>query len=136
MLVPVLARDVRHEWDWVRAGLLKVVEKTGDDWMPEDIYHEIKAGVSGLFVLEHGGERIGFIVLQLWPAYHSGPRMFVRAIWCRPFDAYRHRHEIMADLREYAATHGVVAIRMTSPRGWDGADIGFEAKQTIYEVAL
>ena len=135
MLIPVDARYLRSEWDYVRAGLEKIIDKTSDDWIPEDVYHEIKAGTTGLFLLEYGGERIGFVCLQIWPAYHAGPRLFIRAFWADPHAAVKHRADIYDDLKAFAREAGCVgpgAMRQNSPRRWD-AD-GWRLKQHIYEM--
>lgn len=131
MLTPVDPRYLRREWEYVRAGLTRIIDRTCDDWIPEDVFAEIKAGVSRLFLLEYGGRRIGFVVLQVWPHYHDGPRIFVRALWCEPGQAKPHEADIYDDLRYFAAEHGASVMRMLSPRRWDGA--GWELKQYVYE---
>ena len=132
MLVPVDARYLAREWPFVRAGLEKVIAKLHDDWLPEDVYTEIRSGNTGLFILEYACERIGFVCLQIWPAHHSGPRLFVRALWTMPGKGLKHRCDIYDDLREFARAKGCVVMRQQSPRRWDGD--GWTMKQFVYEM--
>lgn len=131
MLHPVAPTDLYLCWEWVREGLAKTTAKTGDDWMPEDVYHELKSGASHLYLIYVGAERVGFCVLQKWDRYHAGPRLFVRALWCLPGALVKHRPELEAELNDLAIKCGCVALRMTSPRRWELA--GWTPKQTIYE---
>ncbi len=134
MLVPVDARELARAWPFVRTGLQAIIDKTGDDWLPEDVYAEIKAGITGLFLLEYAGETIGFICLQVWPQHHSGPRLFIRAMWTIPGAGLRHRADIYDDLREFARAKQCVAMRQLSPRRWDGD--GWTLRQFVYELEV
>ena len=134
MLVPVDARYLAREWPFVRAGLQKIIDKTSDDWLPDDVYAEIKAGLTGLFLLEYACERIGFACLQVWPAHHSGPRLFIRALWTIPGKGLQRRADIYDDLKEFAVAKGCVAMRQLSPRRWDGD--GWALKQFVYEMEV
>jgi len=133
MLTPVDPRYLARDWPYVRDGLQKIAAKTSDDWLPEDIYTDLRASpqTTGLYMLEYAGERIGFVVLQLIPQYHAGPRLFVRAIWTEPGRAKAHRADIYDDLNEFARERGCVAIRMLSPRRWDGD--GWTMRQYVFE---
>lgn len=132
MLVPVDPRYLSREWKWIREGLEKIIDKTVDDWLPEDLYQEIRAGTTGLFYLEYGGSRIGFAALQIWAVYHAGPRLFIRALWTEPGKAVEHRADIYDDLRQFAREAGIKTMRQLSPRRWD-AD-GWTMKQYVYEM--
>lgn len=134
MLIPVDARYLRSEWEYVRAGLEKIIDKTSDDWIPEDVYHEIKANVTGLYLLEHEGQRIGFACLQVWTAYPTGPQLFIRSLWAEPHSAAKYRDDIYDDLKQFAREKGCAAMRLFSPRRWD-AD-GWQMKQHIYEMEV
>lgn len=133
MLIPVDPRYLAREWEYVRAGLEQIIRKTGDDWLPEDIYLDLRASpqTTGLYMLEYGTRRIGFVVLQLIPQYHAGPRLFVRALWIERGCGVRHRIDIYDDLDEFARERGCSAIRMLSPRRWDGD--GWKLKQYVFE---
>ena len=112
----------------------KILAKTKDDWLPEDVFHEIKTGTSFLYSISVEGERKGFAVLQLWPHYHAGPRLFVRALWGEPGTLVAHKQDLYDDLKAIAFQHKCKALRMTSPRRWE-LD-GWTPKQTIYEMEV
>ncbi len=134
MLQPVAPHELYSCWGWVRDGLARVVAKTGDDWIPEDVYCELRNGVSFLYLIYADAERIGFVVLQKWDKYHAGPRLFVRALWAQPRELVKRRDEFYEALMTLARQAGCVAMRMTSPRHWE-LD-GWEAKQTIFEMKV
>ena len=104
MLVPVDARYLRSVWDYVERGLLAIIDKTRDDWIPADVYAEIRGGVS---------------------------RLFIRALWSEPGALVAHRADVYEDLDELARSNGATAMRQLSPRRWD-AD-GWTLKKYIYE---
>lgn len=131
MLIPIDRQRLRGEWEYVERGLWAIIDKTSDDWIPADVYAEIRAGVSRLFALEYEGVRIGFVIFQHWPEYHAGPRVFVRAMWCEPGEAAKRRADVYDDLDQYTIEAGAVAMRQLSPRRWD-AD-GWKLKQYVYE---
>lgn len=132
MLVPVDPRFLAETWEWVREGLVKIIAKTSDDWLPEDVYTEIRTGNSVLFLIYDGHERVGFVVLQGWPAYQAGPRLFIRALWGEPHRLVRIRDQLMKALKDEARKIGARVLRMNSPRRWD-AD-GWTMKQYVYEM--
>ena len=139
MLVPLELRDLHEHWPYVRAGLQRILDKLGDDWLPEDIYFELRSGSCKGFFIEHDGEVRGFVALQHYPGYYNGPRLFVRAIFG---ELAQFKHHIMQDLGDYgrenglACSDGLVRIRCYSPRGWNGAGLGFEIKQHIFEAEV
>lgn len=59
MLSYVAPDDVSKHWKFVREGLQYIVDKTGDRWLPEDVYMHIKSGNMGLYMSDDG-----FAVLQ------------------------------------------------------------------------
>lgn len=133
-LTPVDPRYLRDVWGYVRAGLERIVAKTRDDWLPEDVYAELRAGQSALYEIDIATERVGFVVLQAWPAYHSGPRVFVRALWGEPGRLAPVEGELYDALRAVARKAGARVMRMNSPRRWDAA--GWKLKQYIYEMEI
>ena len=117
MLVPVDSRHLRSVWDYVERGLWAIIDKTADDWIPADVYAEIRGGVSRLFMMEYGGERRGFVVVQLWPQYHNGPRLFIRALLSEPGALVAHRADVYEDLDELARSLDMeIKVRFTEPR--------------------
>ena len=128
-------KSALHEsWSFVRGGLEHIIAKTADDWIPEDVYADLRAGVLALFLIYRGDERIGFIAMQAWPAYHDGPRLFVRALWVRPGSLREHQAEIQGWLKDCGRKIGAKEVRMASPRRWDAA--GWTLKQHIFELPV
>lgn len=132
--VEVPKTALRESWEFVRDGLERIIAKTSDDWIPEDVYSEIRAGSSALFLIYSAEDRVGFIVMQAWPSYHNGARLFVRALWVEPGALREHQQQIEDWLRDGARKFGATAIRMNSPRRWDAA--GWTLKQYIYELPV
>lgn len=130
----VRPQHLHDVWSFVRDGLLAIIEKTNDDWIPEDVYHEVKAGVSALFMIDNDDEQLGFVVLQVWPNYHAGPRLFVRAMWGSSGALVKHHDEINAQLRALALKCGARTVRQNSPRNWDA--VGWTRKQSIFELEV
>lgn len=134
MLQQVDPRYVSDVWGWVRDGLNKILDKTQDDWQPEDVYAEIRGGASTLYIIDDGSEHVGFVVTQFWPAYQAGPRLFIRALWGIPHKLAPMQADLIDDLKALARKHGARGLRMTSPRRWDAA--GWTMKQYIYEMEV
>jgi hypothetical protein len=133
MLHEVDARYLCDVWDWVRDGLVKIVAKTRDDWRPEDVYTELRTGAAKLHLIYVEQEMVGFVVTQIWPGYHSGPRLFVRALWGEPHALAPVEVELMDAIRDLARKVGARAVRMNSPRRWDARE-GWRLTQYIYET--
>lgn len=134
MLHKVDPRYLSDVWVWIRLGLEAIIRKTRDDWIPEDVYTEIRNGHAALYLIYVNHERVGFIVTQLWPGYHAGPRLFVRALWCEPHTLAPVEQELMDAIRALGRESGCRAVRMNSPRRWDGR--GWQLKQYIYETEV
>lgn len=134
MLHKVDPRYLHDVWEWVRTGLQKMIRKTRDDWHPEDVYTELRTGAAVMHLIYVNHERVGFIVTQIWPGYHAGPRLFIRALWCEPHTLAPVEQELMDAIGTMARESGCRGIRMNSPRRWDGR--GWKLKQYIYEMEV
>ena len=138
MLEPVQPHNLRDVWEFVRAGLVKTIAKTKDDWLPEDVYMELKSGVSHLYMIyendENDAELIGFVIFQRWDKYHAGPRLFVRALWAKPGKLRPVHDAFYAEMDDLSLKAGARVQRMASPRRWY-AD-GWTLKQYIYERTI
>ena len=69
-------QDLRTWWTWIRRGLDRVLKKTQESWIPEDLYCDCYEGRSMLWVALEYGRPIGFFVIQpnqtnvhVWVAY-------------------------------------------------------------------
>jgi hypothetical protein len=105
--------DLHNCWFSIRQGLEVVLERTGEDYLPEDVYAAIKAGTAYLYVFD-----TGFTVLVNSKApYTNEPVLFV---WI----AYHATHEDLqeefyAELKKMAKTIGASKITWNSPRRWE-----------------
>ena len=115
--------DLHKVWFSIRQGLEVVLERTGEEYLPEDVYAAIKAGTAYLYVVDNG-----FTVLVNSKApYTNEPVLF---IWI----AYHATDEDLADefyaeLKKMAKTIGASKITWNSPRRWDRRA---KAKLTAY----
>lgn len=65
ILKHVPSADIKNEWSHVRESLQKLLDKTNDSWLPEDVYCDIIAQNSWLYVGEdEQGDLLGFVVLS------------------------------------------------------------------------
>lgn len=119
-MIRVLKEDILSEWPEVRKGLLAILAKTGESWIPEDVYHELKIGKCALH--KKGG---AFVIvrpdgdaLDVWCAYNDGDGFEDKFKW----------------LKSHAKQHNFNRLTMTSPRkGWEKY---FTAVSINYEVKL
>ena len=113
--------NLAEHWHEVRHGLGAVLAKTGEKWLPEDVYHELKGGQALLF------KRTGaFLVLKA-----DGRDLF---IWCA-YNAVQGEFESgLQWLKDHARANGFKRLTLTSPRkGWARL---FKAVSTNYEMEL
>ena len=66
--------NLRQWWGFVRPGLLKVLQKTPEGWIPEDVYTDCYNGKSMLWIALDDARPVGFMVLQ--------PRDSSLHVWC------------------------------------------------------
>lgn len=118
---------IRDAWPDIRASVERVITKTGEPWLPEDVYHALMKLEAFLhvgyeadeprfvFVLVPG-EDYGQKVLKIWLASSLGGSL----------------DEAIAWIRAHAAENGFHKITFASPRkGWAKY---FKPAQVIYEV--
>lgn len=137
MLRSIPPKEVGHDWERIRAGLVEVKRATTDDWLPEDVYMALKGGHATLYVGENdAGDYLGFIVLRLvqtfngskveiWCAYSATSRPLMRTYW--------------PEIQAIAKQTGANLISFSSAREeWQVAAkrLGFVPKQITYEFTL
>ena len=108
------------EWDWLRAGLLKVIAKTASNYRPEDVYLRARTGAAWIFAIDE----CGFVVLE---QEHDcdGLVVVVWALWCEPGAARVRDGDIYAELERIGREAKAKRIRMLSPRrAGSGSGIG------------
>lgn len=101
--------EVRERWDWVRGGLTQIIGKTGEKWLPEDVFFSVMAGQSYLY---DAGDGQGFVVLKIdseWGLKY----LFCWCAWSDKIGAFDRSLPAMKQLAKQAGCH---AIRFESPR--------------------
>lgn len=128
MLRPIPPQQLWDEWEWVRHGLLECIAKTGERYLPEDVYHALRSGTSHLFALDD----FGFVVLQ---QRHEpdGCVLFVWALWSEPGKARAVEDAVYAALEGKAREIGAVRIRMHSPRKAWARERYWKPVSVVYE---
>ena len=120
---------VRTHWRAVRAGLQSVLDKSPEEWIPEDVYAEVKANTALLFLaVEPNGDVVGGTVIRV-----NRPSLFVWAVWGES----GLRAHGMDGLREIAHTTECTEILFeTKRRGWERVApmLGFRPRTWIAEV--
>ena len=135
MLTLIPATDLARVWPWVRAGLERCLLKAPAHYLPEDVYHELRAGTLTLFTftsekdVEGGGT--AFVVLRR-DADHDGYVLFVFALAAPKGGMAWYGDELMAALDAKAREVGAKRIRMQGRKGWSATGY-FVPMATIYE---
>lgn len=113
--------DLAEKWPEIRFGLMSILLKTGEKWIPEDIYHALKAGEALLFARDGT-----FVVVKA-----DGEALF---IWCA-YNAIQGGFKSGIEwLKDHARQNGFKRITHTSPRtGWARL---FKAVSINYEMEL
>ena len=118
---------LRDTWPDIRAAVEQVIAKTGERWLPEDVYCAIQDGKAVLYVGYEADEpRFVFVnspedewgrkVLRIWLAASLGGDLQAAIDW----------------VRGHARAYGFDQVTFASPRkGWAKY---FKPIQTIYEV--
>lgn len=113
-------------WPWVRAGLERVLLKSSEDWIPEDVYHHLKAGRASLHIAKEGEQNLGFLIVELVPSIFNPDkkRLNVWICYADPTlgehyaDALIHAPETIAKLDDIAKFFGVT-WRLHGRKGWE-----------------
>jgi len=124
--------NLHHVWPRIREGLEKVRANTSENWLPEDIYAAIKAGISHLHVGMLGERYEGFIVTTPSVAA-DGPVLHIWA--CYSAADIGLLDDGIEQIETWAVAMNAKRITFHSPRkGWDkaGEKIGFRPVSTIY----
>jgi hypothetical protein len=130
-MIYVAPQELHETWSLVKAGLEEVARKIDADWMPEDVYSALKAGVSTLHLGYNNEEYEGFLVLTPTPDY-DGMTLF---IWCA-YSATDNNvlERYWEELEQMGRNIKAKRIRFHSPRkGWAKR---FKPVATIYEKEL
>lgn len=126
-------QQVRKEWGWIRNGLLTILQRTREQWLPEDVWQSLQAAQSFLWVVHKDGDDVGFLVLRK-DADFDGPVLFIWLCWTEPQVLTDCHATLIERLDEIAARIGAKRVRFQSPRaGWRGFEDYFAAVQTVFQ---
>ena len=133
-LIPLDPKKVASAWPFVRAGCEKVLAKTNDRWIPEDVYMELRSNSAFLYIIEHESDEVGFIVVRrvMDP---DGPALFVWIMYTIPglMKESENWKMVIAGLDELARSIGAKRIRHYSSRSGFEEHGAFTLKMHIYE---
>ena len=131
MLCLISPTDLARVWPWVRAGLERCLAKAPAHYLPEDVYHELRAGTLTLFAWQWNGADAAFVCLRR-DADSDGFVLFVFALWAPTGGMEMYGDELMAALDAKAREIGAKRIRMQGREGWRKTGY-FAAMATVYE---
>ena len=118
-------------WGWVRNGLQAIKERTGERWLPEDIYCALKSKAGHLYTI---GD-VGFLIAYQH-ADTDGPVLFIAQMWTEPGAGRPIERELYRAIDGLAASIKAKRVRMHSPRDAWRTRGYFEAVSTVYEREL
>jgi hypothetical protein len=120
--------NLRQWWGFVRPGLLKILEKSPEPWIPEDVYADCYSGKSMLWIAQVDARPVGFAVLQ--------PQGTTLHVWCVHLES-GHLDTGWQHLLEIARSGGAERITFDSWRpGWEkqARKLGFKPRRWAMEV--
>ena len=130
--------DLHLIWPRVREGLDEVVRRAPAHWIPEDVYHALRANAATLHIATDSsdGEYLGFMVLMrvdMW----DGPTLHVWAAHSQG------EHDVLVNgvepLKALARSIQARRVVFSSQRkGWEkkGEVIGFKPTTTSFELEV
>ena len=114
-------------WPRIRDGLLKVIEATSPEWIPEDVYDALRNRRATLLVAE---DTEWFIVAQQQPR-HTGSCLMIWVLYA-PGDYKKFAGLVYPELEQLAREIGANRLEMHSPRkGWE-RDPRWIMRETIF----
>ena len=118
--------NLHSVWPYVKRGLERVREVSGERWLPEDVYTHIRLARAQLFLGYDGDHCRGFFITQnLKDAYTNEPYLNVWVLWAEPTTGDNFAGvgafvgETMDYLDAYARSTKAQTIRMYGRRGWE-----------------
>ena len=132
---PMSLPEVRQDWTFIRNGLLEVIGRCKERYLPEDVWQAVMAANAYIWRIETAHDEIGFLVLRR--DYDAdGPVLFIWCCWCKPGSLVKHSSDLMERLKEVGHRIGAKRLRFESTRkAWSFLDV-FEERSVIYEREL
>jgi hypothetical protein len=113
-LLPFDYAQRREAWPIIRARLAALAARTGEPWMPEDVFHLTTMGQAFLWASE---DLSAFIVTQV----DEQPWGRSMVIWIGSEETDARASDYMDQLRAIAAASNCSRVTFTSPRRWKRA---------------
>jgi hypothetical protein len=123
-------KELRAWWPYVRPRLEKILKKSPEFWIPEDVYADCLAGHSMLWAFISDSKPIGFVVLK--------PVQADLHIWCAYADGDGWRDGAWEHLLVIARQGGAKHLTFDSWRpGWQrlAKRLGFQPRKWVMEVS-
>ena len=127
--------DLQSCWSVVLPGLKLVHRKSKSNWIPEDVYAQLKAGQATLHLAYVEQDYAGFVIVSVQP--HWDGKNF--HLWCGYSAGTHDVLEIfMPELERMARSIGAKRLTFWSPRKWDRriSKFGYVPTQTEYVKEL
>jgi hypothetical protein len=126
------ANELHAYWGYVAPRLAIVAKRSQGRWLPEDVYHALKAGTATLHIGEDGDEYAGFIVLCPTVDF-DGIALTVWAVFSE--EKYDVIERFECELVNFARQMKAKRITFTSPRGWGRRlkRYGYVQKTVVFE---
>lgn len=120
-LLPLDYEQRRAAWPTLRSRLAALAARTGEPWMPEDVFHLTTMGQATIWASE---DLAAFIVTQI----DEQPWGRAMVIWIGSEETDARALDYMDQLRAIAAHQNCSRVTFTSPRRWERALPGLNVR--------
>jgi hypothetical protein len=131
--------DVLHgDWQKVKQGLLHVLAKTRDNWLPEDIYTYLKLNKLTLHLAYEDSVYTGFLILQPLAGW-DGAELFVMLAYHCGGGAFTEQEWYIEQLKTMARQIGARRIKFqTKRKGYQRRALqqGFTLDHTQFQMEI
>jgi len=112
--------EVRQHWGFVEQGLKKVATKTFQEFIPADVFYEIRSEAVLFYWVIDRGEPAGFVVFSEKLKDSTGEKiLFVEHLYLSKTDNHLLREETHEAVEKLAINAGYNCLEASSPRmGW------------------
>jgi hypothetical protein len=121
--------DLRNWWATVKPGLDRILRKSPEPWIPEDVYAHCVSGKAGLWMAMKDNYAVGFVV-----GYPNGNTFHV---WCAYGNLSGDLKTWFSKVEDIAKAAGSTRIAFDSWRsGWNkkATELGFKPRSWAKEI--
>lgn len=119
LLVP--SENLREVWPALRERIAALGTRTSEPWLVEDVFADIVAGNSHLWVTH---DLAGFVVLTVWSAAYARDLH----VWLGDNETEATAAEFVPQIREIARSLNCGRVMWESPRRWERALPGVDVR--------